>query len=369
MDDDRLIDLMTMGMHPALLDEVLEKNIVETDIDKWTAAVHKADSALRRKLSLFEMSMSKRFASVQANSYHSSSSYNNSALASHNNQQSLSRRGSFSMPQNQSQSNNNNCSTSSSGRSSAPSGPSSSSVAAVTGAGHVGPLEDDQREIFRAHRGCYKCRRVYAGHVSADCPNGFPDPRTYVLWTAQTAQAACPGVQRSNAMAAVIIANITDDDSEDQLDSGSDGEASDDETVAAVFPPVDDSGESVSGPVCVPHMFQKCQVAGPKSRVPVVVRGLIDDGVHLVLIRPKLVAQLGLLIKKLKEPELVDVAIKDGVKSMRDTRMPSVKETSVKTACQWWAVYYRFRKILRGRGLKVYDMGRERERLQRLSVQ
>ncbi|KAJ7582318.1 hypothetical protein C8J56DRAFT_895105 [Mycena floridula] len=65
MDDDRLIELLTMGMHPALLDEVLEKNIQETDINKWTAAVRKADSSLRRKLSLFKASMSKCFAVSQ----------------------------------------------------------------------------------------------------------------------------------------------------------------------------------------------------------------------------------------------------------------------------------------------------------------
>ncbi|KAJ7576005.1 hypothetical protein C8J56DRAFT_900606 [Mycena floridula] len=117
----------------ALLDEVEDKKIVETDIDKWTAAVRKADAGLRRKLLLFEASVSKRIAT-------GNSSFNAGSQQSghRSNFSSAPRRDSFSSNQNQS----------SSLRAQGSFSNTSTSVAAVTGTRRVGYLDDEQREII-----------------------------------------------------------------------------------------------------------------------------------------------------------------------------------------------------------------------------
>ncbi|KAJ7575376.1 hypothetical protein C8J56DRAFT_901267 [Mycena floridula] len=117
----------------ALLDEVVDKKIVEMDIDKWTAAVRKADASLHRKLLLFEASVSKRIAtgnsSFNAGSQQSGHRWNFSSAP---------RRDSFSSNQNQS----------SSSRAQGSFSNTSTSVAAVTGTRRVGYLDDEQREII-----------------------------------------------------------------------------------------------------------------------------------------------------------------------------------------------------------------------------
>ncbi|KAL6306008.1 hypothetical protein BKA93DRAFT_824498 [Sparassis latifolia] len=45
--------------------------------------------------------------------------------------------------------------------------------------GKCPPLKDTERQFLYDNEGCLKCRRFFAGHISHDCPNGFPDPSTY----------------------------------------------------------------------------------------------------------------------------------------------------------------------------------------------
>jgi hypothetical protein len=40
-------------------------------------------------------------------------------------------------------------------------------------------LSDDDRDLLELHHGCKKCRRCYVQHTNANCPNDFPDARTY----------------------------------------------------------------------------------------------------------------------------------------------------------------------------------------------
>lgn len=73
----------------------------------------------------------------------------------------------------------------------------------------------------------------------------------------------------------------------------------------------DVSRREVSPEIRAKHLIWDCQVHGLTHDFPVKTRALIDNGAHLVLIRPELVKQLELRIHKLHELELVDVAFSD----------------------------------------------------------
>ncbi|KAJ7579549.1 hypothetical protein C8J56DRAFT_897378 [Mycena floridula] len=81
-DDEWLIELLLLGMHPALHEEVEERKIVEDDLDKWLALVHQADSSLWHCLNMFEESLSKclaiNYGSGPSHSYNGASSSSSS---------------------------------------------------------------------------------------------------------------------------------------------------------------------------------------------------------------------------------------------------------------------------------------------------
>jgi hypothetical protein len=98
-------------------------------------------------------------------------------------------------------------------------------------------------------------------------------------------------------------------------------ESEEDDVVAAFVPSSvlgngTDSGESdtVSDPIAplkCKHFVWRCFVDGPLTEFPVKISSLIDNGCHLVLIRPDIVEKLGLRIFPLPNPEPIDVAIKN----------------------------------------------------------
>ena len=57
------------------------------------------------------------------------------------------------------------------------------------------------------------------------------------------------------------------------------------------------------------HFIWDCLLTGPTVDFPVKHPSLIDNGCHMVLIRPDVVAQLGLPVFTLDQPETVDIAI------------------------------------------------------------
>jgi hypothetical protein len=95
--------------------------------------------------------------------------------------------------------------------------------------------------------------------------------------------------------------------------------------IAAVFPSLssgvvgdgsysegsDNSFSSVSTPPHIKskHFIWTFLLTGPAVDLPVNKPSLIDNGCHMVLIRPDVVSELGLPIFSLEQPEEVDVAI------------------------------------------------------------
>jgi len=71
----------------------------------------------------------------------------------------------------------------------------------------------------------------------------------------------------------------------------------------------------VSVPIKSKHLVWHCQVHRLTNDFPVKTCTLIDNGAHLVLIRPELIAELNLKKHHLHMPEPVDVALKNGQNS------------------------------------------------------
>ena len=91
-------------------------------------------------------------------------------------------------------------------------------------------------------------------------------------------------------------------------------------TITAILPSIDvyssvseeDAGISdrdVSAPFKSKHLIWHCQVHGLTADFPVMTCALINNGAHVILIRPELVAKLGLKKYHLHMPELIDVAM------------------------------------------------------------
>ncbi|KAH9945521.1 hypothetical protein B0H21DRAFT_694142, partial [Amylocystis lapponica] len=60
---------------------------------------------------------------------------------------------------------------------------SNTTKATASGGKALGPslpkLTADERLLLQKHRGCFKCRRPNQDHITANCPNDFPDAATY----------------------------------------------------------------------------------------------------------------------------------------------------------------------------------------------
>ena len=86
-----------------------------------------------------------------------------------------------------------------------------------------------------------------------------------------------------------------------------------------------DADTSVSQPTKSKHYVWKCTIDSPAVEFPLRTKTLIDNGAHIVLIRPDLVVQLNLQIHSLQTPELVDVALNSPTKKTQMTLTHFVK--------------------------------------------
>ena len=66
---------------------------------------------------------------------------------------------------------------------------------------------------------------------------------------------------------------------------------------------------SASHPTKSKHYVWKCLIDSPAVEFPMKTASLIDNGAHIVLIRPDLVTELGLPLSLLERPEIVNVAL------------------------------------------------------------
>ena len=157
-----------------------------------------------------------------------------------------------------------------------------------------------------------KCHRFNASHGSnsSSC-SGFPSSSGYKTITKHTDVIGQPAVlpstsSSSKSKTVALLVEVIDSDK--------------DEIVAAFAPSAvlgdgTDSGgsDNVStiAPLKCKHFIWQCLIDGPSTEFPVKVSSLVDNSCHLVLIHPNIVHTLGLNIFTLKEPEPIDVAIKN----------------------------------------------------------
>ena len=176
-------------------------------------------------------------------------------------------------------------------------------------------LEPDERRLLIQHNGCFKCRRFDQSHGANNCPHGFPDGRSY---RKVTATCDCMGnAPKKNAKPSTsgkgkAVAAVTNEDMEEVSED-------DDECIAAVMPSAvlgngSFSESDVSPPLRSKHFVAKFNIFAGHLDFPLTFSSLVDNGAHVVLIRPDVVDQLRLQRHPLKTPEIVSVAIEDGKK-------------------------------------------------------
>ncbi|CAA7258848.1 unnamed protein product [Cyclocybe aegerita] len=171
-------------------------------------------------------------------------------------------------------------------------------------------LEQSEKDLLEEYEGCWKCRQFFAYHGTRSCPNEFPPGNGYHTLTLSDVQkhpkynAYMEKKGKAKTVAAVTDTNESDD--EDDAVAATMSSALGDGTDSEV-----EHGDSDVSPLFrSKHIVWRATLTGPRAEFPVKVSTLIDNGAHLVLIRPELVDSLGLERLKLPVPETVDVAIK-----------------------------------------------------------
>ena len=191
------------------------------------------------------------------------------------------------------------------------------------------PLTTEERSLLGENRGCFKCRRFFQDHRTANCPHGFPSGDSYKTLTNDDLARAKKAVERRNASTATHkqakpVAALQDANQESVTPSATEYS---EEGIYATFGPTAASAVLGNGsfsegehsvslpPIKSKHFIWKCNIdAGPTVDFPVAAHTLIDNGAHIVLIRPQLVEQLQLPVYRLNQPEEVDVAIDSSCK-------------------------------------------------------
>jgi len=212
-------------------------------------------------------------------------------------------------------------------------------VSSATACKKCAKLGDDERKLLQLHNGCFKCRRFNQSHGAADCPNGFPDGNTYKKITPTRDAAGNPpkpvpiASSSGGSSKGKAVASITPAEGETTSDEEGD-------FVTAVFPSAvlgngSFSEEDVSPPLRSKHFIAKFKVYGPHLDFALTYAALIDNGAHVVLIRPEVVEELGLERHLLPVPEPVDVAITDGKKKAKKLLSHYVKLSVTSTDNAW----------------------------------
>jgi len=204
------------------------------------------------------------------------------------------------------------------------------------------PLTQREREILNEHDGCKRCRKPYVG-ANHRC-EGWPDADSYRTLTLQDALDARGRLDRqpgrsnnrnvvaatmpfTNGLDNVYNSNSTGSRDNNNMYSANKAErsmsappASHIREINAVLPSSSipfalGSGSDTSednrvsiAPLTVDHLKWDANVFG-SNEFPTRISCLLDNGAHLVLIRPETVADLALPIRKLSEPLSATLAI------------------------------------------------------------
>ncbi|KAF9495343.1 hypothetical protein BDN71DRAFT_1506903 [Pleurotus eryngii] len=162
-------------------------------------------------------------------------------------------------------------------------------------------LLDSERSLLQNNGSCFKCRRFWAGHIGPHCPHPPIDGATYKTITSAPPRPA-NYVGRGGPVAAVLEEPLAQQTSiEEELISF--------ENVAAVLPNVVSSvmdtgspgySDDEYAPFSCSNMFWSCHPLPPSAyppscaSPPLTLKGLIDDGSSVVLIKESVADMLKL---------------------------------------------------------------------------
>lgn len=297
--DDRLRDSLEANVDLDL--RLLASDIepaVRGSLTDWMNAVEKLDA--KRKLEL------KRHRELLSDELHQAKRQNTRPGSSYNSQFQNTRAGSSYNSQNVN--------------------PSSSSVQTH----RLPALTFEERSLLRENAGCFKCRRFFQEHRTPNCPNGFPSGNSYKTLTVEDLLRAKKTTDRKNPLTNSYrqpkpVAALQEAKQETSPAAATEYS---EEGVYATFGPTAASSVLGNGsfsegditvslpPLKSKHFIWKCNIdGGPTVDFPLAAHTLIDNGAHIVLIRPQLVEKLGLAVFPLDEPEEVDVAIDSSCKT------------------------------------------------------
>jgi hypothetical protein len=198
-------------------------------------------------------------------------------------------------------------------------------------------LTPTEIEIIKACNGCFKCRKIYLpkDHINTEASKktcNFPSGENYraLTWDYANKLKEIRDSRKAAKTVASTTSALNTSTSTPSTSSITDANSSDDSNfIASMFGPLasaavigngsfsSEGDMSVSQPFKSKHYVWKCSIDGLADEFPLKISTLIDNGAHMVLIRPETVSQLGLQTFTLPEPELIDVAISSSTSTQK----------------------------------------------------
>jgi hypothetical protein len=191
-------------------------------------------------------------------------------------------------------------------------------------------LTQVERQLLYDNEGCLKCCQVFTDHMSANCPNNFPDPANYKVLT----QSFVDYIKRKTKKVVAAVMTVLNEEGSSLKTATA--------PIATVmgmsnnptrYMPTNTlnviEGDSLSdtrsvtpipfltalscsslhtapmalndqlAPLTVPHLYWQCAVSSARDDFSMTFATLIDHGLHTVLISNQFVSSLGLKRRKL----------------------------------------------------------------------
>ena len=215
-------------------------------------------------------------------------------------------------------------------------------------------------DVLNEFSGCFKCRKIFQSkeHISTEASKktcDFPAAENYRPLTFEYAnkvkQIRASRKGSAKPVAATTSPNLSSSSTSStsmiiDLDSSDDSSPSGNYVASTMYGPLapsavignssfsSESDNSVRQPFKSKHYIWKCKIDSSADEFPVTLSTLIDNGAHMVLIRPDTVQNLALPTFLLPEPEVIDVAVSSS-SSTKKTLTHFVKFKATSLDGQW----------------------------------
>ena len=211
-------------------------------------------------------------------------------------------------------------------------------------------------DVLNEFSGCFKCRKIFQSkeHITTEASKktcDFPAAENYRPLTHEYAnkikQIRASRKGSSKSVTATTSPNMSSSSTPSsskiiELDSSDDSNF----VASTMYGPLapsavigngsfsSESDTSVRQPFKSKHYIWKCKIDSSSDEFPVTLSTLIDNGAHMVLIRPDTVQKLALPTFLLPEPEIIDVAVTSS-SSTKKTLTHFVKFKATSTDGLW----------------------------------